>query len=103
MSKDPIKAAMNANIAAMLRPPNEIERTKAQAKVEKNKLVAKACKDGAKLGTQRVATGAALDAYERMTELGLNETSPLYQAIMAGMKRGIDATAAGVEKVVGEA
>lgn len=103
MSKDPIKQAMNANIAAMLRPPNEVERTKAKAKAEKYKLAAKAAKDAAKLGTQRVATDAALDAYERMTELDLSETNPLYQSIMAGMKRGIDAAAAGVEKVVGEA
>ena len=100
MSKDPIKAAMNANIAAMLTPPSEVERTKAKAKAEKYKLAAKAAKDGAKLGTQRVAASAALDAYERMGELGLPASDPLYQAIMAGFKRGVDAAATGVEAVV---
>ena len=103
MSKDPIKQAMTANIAAMLRPPSEVERTKAKAKAEKYKLAAKAAKDGAKLGTQRVAASAALDAFERMSELGLPANDPLYQAIMAGFTSGIESAAEGVKKVVGEA
>lgn len=103
MSKDPIKQAMNANIAAMLRPPSEVERTKAKAKAEKYKLAAKAAKDAAKLGTQRVAANQAIDAYERMEELGLSETNPLYQAILAGFTSGVESAAEGVKKVVGEA
>ena len=102
MSKDPVKQAMTANLAAMLRPPSEVEREKAKAKAAKAKLIVKACQDAAKQGTLRTATDAALVAHERMTELGLKPSDPLYQTITAGMKRGVDAAASGVEVTVAQ-
>ena len=100
MSKDPIKAAMTANIAAMLRPPSEVEREKAKAKAAKSKLVVKACQDAAKQGTLRTAVDAALVAKERMEELNIQPSDPLYQVIQDGMKRGINAAASGIEATV---
>jgi len=98
-----IQEVVTANVAAMLREPDPVERSKAKVATAINLLVAKTCHDNAKLGTQRVAASQALDARERMDELNIPSNDPLYQSIMKGFQRGVDAAATGVEKVVGEA